>query len=909
MTTKKNLVKQVLMSILTAGIFSFSFAFTACDDEDILSNEAPSGPDDKSKTEQVIGDGDITVEAFAACIPYQVKASGAWHIEQDRRFFTVEPESGNGDTEVTIYMQNNNRNNRKAGHLIIVNDMLSKADTLLLVQKTKSECLTRGAGGEVIPTTSNEKYAVGYSYDCTDLYADPSSIRLEVFDTNKLIQLNKLSLTSLNGSFFQETYTGSSISEITNDLSVKADVKGGFGKFTAEANASFDMKNARNDKHEYALTYMNYQLTESKLGYTISNLRSKYMTEEAYEDINGINEDYTGAEGLKQLVEDYGTHVIMKAQLGGRIRSTIDIDVTKVTGSYDIKAFAKASYDGVKVDGSVEAKEEFKKSYEENQSAVTKKTFALGGTKETIDALCADITNENIEAWKKSIEGKDMALMGFDDKSLRPLYELVDKKKFPERYEELKQYMEGGGTYSIAKDFGTYDCGTVVQIDVPSFNGNGTLVKDIYLDGQKVGMACSEYIPLINQKERITVIYPVINCKPRFNMGFFIGNASQKPKRISWESDGTVTVEDYDELDFGQAKKLYLRGASVSSEVAEGLAVKLGNSENAYMEATKNVTGGEKPYNYPVVKIFNQIWTREYYGGLVTNVDDCKWQAFYYSPNALKKFTLRNYRPASVSDYEHLHDMLVASGSTQPTKLLDKGGVTGFDIDWKNWVENGQSVKSSDRAEYMAPYKDGTFGHVCFRKNGSMEILKEFSNNWRMPVRMVYEPGYVGASSNNGVIEKPAVKFSIIQATCGNKDMPASNLFDGKLDTEWSIGTVHDEVIGTTEALSCHFIEFKSSEPIVLKGYTLTSYFTKSDEKDYRNGFGHWTLYAKRNKNDEYKPVAKGDEILNGTKKFNIEVPAEYQYFVLGRITGNYNVTKSQNDGLRIAELQLDYTY
>ena len=632
MTTKKNLVKQVLMSILTAGIFSFSFAFTACDDEDILSNEAPSGPDDKSKTEQVIGDGDITAkteqvigdgditaEAFAACIPYQVKASGAWHIEQDRRFFTVEPESGNGDTEVTIYMQNNNRNNRKAGHLIIVNDLLSKADTLL----------------EVIPTTSNEKYAVGYSYDCTDLYADPSSIRLEVFDTNKLIQLNKLSLTSLNGSFFQETYTGSSISEITNDLSVKADVKGGFGKFTAEANASFDMKNARNDKHEYALTYMNYQLTESKLGYTISNLRSKYMTEEAYEDINGINEDYTGAEGLKQLVEDYGTHVIMKAQLGGRIRSTIDIDVTKVTGSYDIKAFAKASYDGVKVDGSVEAKEEFKKSYEENQSAVTKKTFALGGTKETIDALCADITNENIEAWKKSIEGKDMALMGFDDKSLRPLYELVDKKKFPERYEELKQYMEGGGTYSIAKDFGTYDCGTVVQIDVPSFNGNGTLVKDIYLDGQKVGMACSEYIPLINQKERITVIYPVINCKPRFNMGFFIGNASQKPKRISWESDGTVTVEDYDELDFGQAKKLYLRGASVSSEVAEGLAVKLGNSENAYMEATKNFNY-EKAYNYPVVKIFNQIWTREYYGGLVTNVDNCKWQAFDYSPNALK---------------------------------------------------------------------------------------------------------------------------------------------------------------------------------------------------------------------------------------------------------------------------------
>ena len=39
MTTKKNLVKQVLMSILTAGIFSFSFGFASCSDEDVLTNE------------------------------------------------------------------------------------------------------------------------------------------------------------------------------------------------------------------------------------------------------------------------------------------------------------------------------------------------------------------------------------------------------------------------------------------------------------------------------------------------------------------------------------------------------------------------------------------------------------------------------------------------------------------------------------------------------------------------------------------------------------------------------------------------------------------------------------------------------------------------------------------------------
>ncbi len=38
MTTRKNLVKQVFMSILTAGVFSFSVVFTSCSDDDVFDN-------------------------------------------------------------------------------------------------------------------------------------------------------------------------------------------------------------------------------------------------------------------------------------------------------------------------------------------------------------------------------------------------------------------------------------------------------------------------------------------------------------------------------------------------------------------------------------------------------------------------------------------------------------------------------------------------------------------------------------------------------------------------------------------------------------------------------------------------------------------------------------------------------
>ena len=45
MTTKKNLVKSMFMNILTAGIFSFGFAFTACSADDELLNEKPGDND------------------------------------------------------------------------------------------------------------------------------------------------------------------------------------------------------------------------------------------------------------------------------------------------------------------------------------------------------------------------------------------------------------------------------------------------------------------------------------------------------------------------------------------------------------------------------------------------------------------------------------------------------------------------------------------------------------------------------------------------------------------------------------------------------------------------------------------------------------------------------------------------
>jgi hypothetical protein len=208
------------------------------------------------------------------------------------------------------------------------------------------------------------------------------------------------------------------------------------------------------------------------------------------------------------------------------------------------------------------------------------------------------------------------------DNGVVPLYELIDETisdSTAKRKKLLKEYME---SKQIASDFDAYyECGTVTEIDVPKIEDldNNTLIKDVYLGGQLVAKAALEFVPLLNLKEKVMVIYPVINNKARFNLGFYIGDKDHKPARVSWNGTDAAIVE-YENMDFGAAKKLYIRGASVTSVPPEGTEPHVGTVEDSYL-ASKIIdeTGyADVDHNYPLVKIFDHIWIRQDYAGSIT---------------------------------------------------------------------------------------------------------------------------------------------------------------------------------------------------------------------------------------------------------------------------------------------------
>ena len=682
-------MKKTIQSLMALAIAVVTLAACSSDDAKYVADVSlPAG------TEKT-ADADILVEAGANEFTLDIKTEGQWTVTSQNRFLHVKNGSGTGNATVTVRVENNTFEDRKLGRLSIAfPGHESENKTITVEQKYLGDY---GGNAADIIETSNKIYAVGYSYDITGEWASPNSVKVEIFDTKQLITDGIESVNAAQVELSDYTVTGSTISEVSNKLTVKASVEGSYGGFKGEANASFDMETSESSTYEYASTYFDVQKRRASLSKSPQSLIFDYMTDDAYSAINGLpvetkrgkrNLYGNTREGFQRLISDFGTHVIVEAGLGGRLRRSLQVNTSEITSAYDVKAFAKASYDGVvKAEASVD--EHFKQSYKENAKHIRLTMSVLGGDEALATKLGDEKTfnAENYEAWKESVTKDNMALVNFSSESLVPLYELVDREAEggEDRYKALKSYMTDG---SVAADFSTYKCGTVTEFTVPSFENakyNETLIKDIYLDGQWVGQVCNEYIPNINRDERVTVVYPVVNNKPRYNMGFYMGDGkSHKPARVSWYGTN-VAVEAYEELDYEAATSVYLRGASVLPKLPEGTtALKASDPRDEYLETTD--------WNYPLVKIFNNIWMREAWhsgwtkGNPIDEADitingeafKIKCQYFLrYDAN----YTLQpaGWRLPTKDDCQDIIDKLVNNGFSQPLTAMLYGGVTGFE--------------------------------------------------------------------------------------------------------------------------------------------------------------------------------------------------------------------------------------
>mgnify|MGYP007069874306 CR=1 FL=1 len=298
---------------------------------------------------------------------------------------------------------------------------------------------------------------------------------------------------------------------------------------------------------------------------------------------------------------------------------------------------------------------------------------------------------------------------------------------------------------------------TYYQFDVPSFEGakwNSTLIKDVYVEDQWVAQVCHEYVPKINSNERITVVYPVYNDYPRYDKGFFPGDNSHKPTYVSWTDNGE-TVKTCEDLSVGKVSTLYVSADKVVTELPEdewpyeATAIK-----DEYLHGLRcNGPGGSNAESdYPLVKIFNRVWTREDYcqafadiyndgrSVAVTMDGQNVTVAREYYPSA--NFTRASLFPtgwsvASATDFQNMYNILVNNGHSQPGYALLNGGVTGFEVCFVGWYDYGLNTWANGNLHMEYATKD--LWHVGIRSdNGAFVIEYPFNETyWRMCIRLV----------------------------------------------------------------------------------------------------------------------------------------------------------------------------
>lgn len=690
-------MKKLVFKAVGIGLMLFTFA--ACVEEDdfpVIESEITMESEEDFMALPRIG-GKYQVDI-------QTESDATWkaYIDDVLGYVANADTLGTGTKTITFYTTTNRYDEDRTANLCITFPGNEKSN--ITIQMKQLGLFSDPLNADELET-SNIIYAVGYGYNTQDRWAHPGSIKAQILRTDELI--NKVIVpTPVEINAEADLVTGSSITELSNKLSSSAHIEGSGWGFKGEIGASFEMEDIQTNQYEYAIAYITVATTSVTTTEPVLTLAKKeYMTPEAYHNINGLNMfgersdencNYPSTPaGFDRLINGYGTHMVNKARLGGKVKYAMRMDVKDIEGSYDLDAFAKMSYDGmVKADGSVT--DELKSSYKENSSHIHTSISILGGSRDAAMAISnmykTDELDKYFKDWMDSLkDSKNLALVDFEaSDALIPLYALVDYEKYPQRYNDMKEYMKKVQQEAIQEANNEYATGVTTELNgLPTFDGSSeknSLIKDVYNNGQWVGRICSEFIPAINKKERVTIIYPVISdyegSHVKYNMGFYVGDSGHKPAKVCLKDDKIIVTEYKDET-IGTKETIYLRGSSISSTTYES-AVPATVEDATY--AAQGKDGGE--YNYPLVKIFDKIWMRENYQGQEFGYLEPSYESFWsnlahHNYIELPEPTLGPWRIPIETDFLSIKEMLSNYGvtgiSTAKAFFSDAdGGILGF---------------------------------------------------------------------------------------------------------------------------------------------------------------------------------------------------------------------------------------
>lgn len=670
--------KKISM-LMAAAVMTLLFA--ACHDDDNYSISKAEVDIDRNEVGQLPPTSSVVPFNLVTDQDAEWVAEMEWDRKNGQPAYCY-PDSGVGSATLKIATLDNFKPQTRNAKLIIrFPKDESKNITVDLTQK-----------GAVIDNNNEPGYdgnilrGIGYGYNAFKGYCEERCMVAPILQVDEMYENGDLVFSFGSAEMSYREESGASVEELARKLNVTAHASTDFSGFNASVDAAFNGGQKSTSSNEFAWLDFNVHTGVASLHGVRSRLLDRYMTDEAYDDINGIGwVDREGnvdtpfpstPEGFRELVLQYGTHIVLGGILGGQMRTTVVVNTSKVSSAYNASVALEAGFSSswANVNASATAKAQQSSAVSSNHSAFYFNGRVRGGNRndgsmaamtDLISKMCKarqgagtqdDLTDDSEtkvtisddseeldivgKEWVNSLSGgggltnedlkENVVLIDFDSEDqLVPLYELVNRRRSggEERYQAFKTWyetemMRDPDILKQRRNLSSYITIPPTKIeaisDMTSKTYSNSLIRDIYLsNGQHVARVCSEFIPIINQTKRVNVIYPVVNGKARYNLGIFCGDEASYPAMVSWgweDAPDEPLVTTIKGSTLGEHKVAYLRGNHLTLEPDTSF------KESQYLTTTSRpyelVAGGT---TYPLVKINDYVYTRNMWKGSTYN--------------------------------------------------------------------------------------------------------------------------------------------------------------------------------------------------------------------------------------------------------------------------------------------------
>ena len=428
-------------------------------------------------------------------------------------------------------------------------------------------------------------------------------------------------------------------------------------------------------------------------------------------------------EVVEQTLKDFGTHVVIQVDLGGRIDYTFTMTKEGTFETYD-DMMKQVDYTLGRIADDEMSTNSQVSSSKSASGAITVK----GGSAAARAVLEGDIRGlspsgqinpSHITDWLATINYSDhperdpnLDVIHFE---LIPVWDIV--------YADMRQdfldatlEMVNLSSCAIPASMAGLDIYEIPTSDADLFDfskvdDESSLCRFLYYKGEPIMEVCNEYIPKIRTDKRVTVAYPIYYQHIRLNQGLFIGDGVHQPAYVGFSGTNSY-VNPFDDIPPGTVldKIYYVNGNLVEKSPAKSVQGLPRSDRVVEPDWFYFVYGNlEKT---PVVKLGSQFWARKdvpHHMGFTKDpksrkssvqeyvVDDVLYTRFYYyvgyyptrnnawiwgdkpNTNFEGNSNMRWYLP-STDDVNNLHSYIGFN-----PKSLFKGQVSGFNAGFNGY--------------------------------------------------------------------------------------------------------------------------------------------------------------------------------------------------------------------------------